>query len=97
MSVVAERLVEGGELADGAVDDIGSLRMVLREEVRFHRDTHGCGRVGELSKDRLASDHDDLIVIGNVRGGADEVLELLAGHGRGEKRSRVSRQIFQRS
>src|SRR6266545_1646612 len=97
VGVVAEGLVERRELADGAVNDIRALRMVQREKIRFHRDAHGRRGVGELSEDRLAADDDDLIVIGDIRGGADEVLELLAGHGRWEKRSRVSRQILQRS
>ncbi|HBL31257.1 MAG TPA: hypothetical protein DD490_30895 [Acidobacteria bacterium] len=89
--------MKGRQLADAAVDDIGTLRVVQREEVRFNRAAHGFRGLRELAQDRLASDDHDRIVICDDRGGADQVLELLAGHGVGANRSRVSRQIFQRS
>src|SRR6185436_10633362 len=97
LSVVAERLVEGGQLADAAVDDLGALGMVQGEEIRLDRKAHGLRGIRKLTQDRLAADDHDRVIGGNDRGGADEVLELLPVHGVCEKRSRVSRQIFQRS
>ena len=52
---------------------------------------------GELSEDGLAADDYNRVIFGNNAGSANEVLELFPSHGSCEKRSRVSRQICQRS
>lgn len=69
----------------------------LAREWMLERFPQGGRSVGKLTQDRLAADDDDRVVGGDDRGGADQVLELLPGHERAEKRSRVSRQIRQRS
>lgn len=49
------------------------------------------------TQERLAADDDDLVVSCDLRRGAEEVFQLLAGHGCREVLSRTSRQICQRS
>lgn len=97
LGVVAEGLVKGGEFADAAVDQVAAFGIVEREEIGFHGHPHRRRGVGELSQDRLAADHHDRVVGGDDRRRTNQVLELLAGHGREARRSRVSRQIAQRS
>ena len=97
LSVIAERLMEWGQLADAALDEIGALGMMQWKEAGLLGDTHGLRSVRELPQDCLAADDHDRIVVGDDRGSADEMLELVSGHGPCRKRSRVSRQIFQRS
>lgn len=94
---VAERLVERRQLTDAAIDEVGALRVIQREQVRFDRNAHGFRGTRKLAQDGLTADDDDRVVLGDHRGGADQVLELLPGHGVWAKRSRVSRQICQRS
>ncbi len=71
--------------------------MVQREEVGLYGNAHRGWSTGKLTQDGLTADDHDRIVGGDDSGGADEVLELVPGHDRREKASRVSRQIFQRS
>jgi hypothetical protein len=80
LRVVPVRVVEGRAFADGPVDEIGALRLVLRVDVRFHRDAQLRRRVGVLAEDSLTADDDDLVVVGDVRGSADDVLEIPPSH-----------------
>jgi hypothetical protein len=74
LRVVAVGRVEGRPLADGSVDEVRPVRLVLRIHVRL-RHAELRGRVGELSQDGLAADDDDLVVVGDVGGRPDDVLE----------------------
>ena len=70
-----------GELADRALDEVGTVRVVSRVEVDVGRDEQLGRCVGVPAQDRLAADHDDLGVSGDRRRRPDDVLELRPVHG----------------
>ena len=76
LGVVAVGVVEGRELADRALDELGPLGVVPGVDVDVRRDEQLGRRLRVAPEDRLASDHDDLGVAGNRRRGPDHVLEL---------------------
>lgn len=66
--------------ADGAVDLVRQLRRLQRIDVRLHRHREFRLRPRHGTEHRLAADDHELILVGHVRAGADDVLELLARH-----------------
>ena len=81
MGVVAKGLVEGGSFADRSLDRDGSVRVVSGEQVGVDRGEHHGRGVWVQAQDRLTSNDDDVVVVGEVGAGADQVLEMLAAHG----------------
>jgi hypothetical protein len=91
LRVVAERVVERGELADGSVHEAPPFGLVPRVHVGFHRSQHLGRRGGKLSEHRLAPQHHDLVVFGDRRRRPDDVLELVARHALRRSTSRRTR------
>ena len=79
VGIVAEGLMEGRQLTDRPVYEIGKFRLVLWKEVGLVGNKESRRRVRELPKHGLTADDDELVVVGDLRRGADDVLELLAG------------------
>lgn len=84
MGVVAIHLLERRVLTQRTVDHVRlrQIRVLGEEDVRLDR---GVRRLGQLvfvetAEDRLAAHHDDVIVVGNIRGRAQNVRQLLALH-----------------
>ena len=84
LGVDAELFVETRPFADRAIDLVGLtlVGVVKDRNVGFHR----ADRLGwesilrETSEDGLASDHEELALVRHSRGGAKDVLELVAPH-----------------
>jgi hypothetical protein len=72
--------MEGRPLPYRTVDEIRALRAVLRVDIRLGRYTELLRRVRILTEDGLAADDDDLIVVCNVRGSANYVLQIAPLH-----------------
>ena len=82
MGVIAKCLVEHRQLADGAVDEIGLGRSLARVDVGLNRHEQRIGGVRELAEDGLAADHDEVALVGNRGGCAEDVLKGGAIHRR---------------
>ena len=80
MGVVTEGTLEGRGLADGAIDQVGSLRMAAGKHIRLVRDQEFGRSVGELAQDRLAADDHNVVDGGDRSRRADDVLQLHACH-----------------
>jgi hypothetical protein len=74
--------VEAAVFADGAIDEHGSSRLVLGEQIHLVRLRELGRRVGILAENRLAPDYDDFIIISDIAGRSDGMLQLLTSHGR---------------
>jgi hypothetical protein len=68
--------VEGRSFADRPVDQVPRRRLVLRKDIRLDRHQERFGGLRELGENRLAADYDNLVVVCDIGGGPDEVLEL---------------------
>jgi len=95
LGVVPVGLVKRRTLADGTVDQVGSVRSVLGIDVRLDGDEKLFRRVRKASENRLASD-DDYLVVRDLRCRADNVLQIDAVHRARSIASRTSRQIRHR-
>ena len=62
------------------VDEIRQLRRVRCVEVGLHGHEQRFGRVRVLAEDGLAADDDEVLLPGHIGRGADDVLEVPAGH-----------------
>ena len=51
----------------------GSARIGAGKDVRFIRDEQLRRRTGKLAQDRLASDYDQILGVGDYAGGSDDV------------------------
>jgi hypothetical protein len=91
----ATHMATNPALPDRSVDELRSLRPVLRVDVGFGGDAELRGSVGVLAEDRLTPDDDDLVVVRDVCRGPDDVLQVAALHRLAC--SRTCRQIAQRS
>ena len=80
LRVVSERLVERRQLADAPIDQVRAVGVVAWVDVGLGGDEELGRRVGIRPEDGLTTHDDDLVVLGDRRGGADDVLELGAGH-----------------
>ena len=75
MGAVAKRLLEHRQLADGAVDEIGLGRSLARVGVGLNRHESCFGGVRELPEDGPAADHDEITLVGDRGGCAEDVLK----------------------
>ena len=91
---VAVCFVEGRELADGSVDQIGPLRMIPGVDIRLHRLQQLRTGRWKLPEQCLAPDNHDLPRACDSSRRANHVCELLPCHE--AIRSRTSRQIRRR-
>ena len=82
MGVVAKRLVEHRQLANGAVDEIGLGRSLARVDVGLNRHEQRIGSVRKLAEDGLAANHDEITFVGDRGGCAEDVLKGGAIHRR---------------
>jgi hypothetical protein len=80
LRVVAERLVKCGKLTDGPIDELPAFRFVLGIDVGFVGTQHLFGGIRKLRENGLTPDDNQLIVVGNSRRRADEVLEVSPLH-----------------
>lgn len=76
LRVIAVEFVERGTLADTPIDEVSKFGTVQGKQIRLgrHQERQRC--VGKLSKNRLAANHDDLGIVGDRSGSADQVLKL---------------------
>ena len=82
VSIVAERAVKQGNLADGAGNQIGFFRRVQRAHIGLAGNVERRRHRGKRPQNRLAAQHQNHGLIGDRTGGADDVLKLGARHGR---------------
>jgi len=69
-----------GALADAAVNEIRSLRVMQRIYVRFAGHEERWRRIRKLTEDRLTPYDNYLCVLGNSAGGSDQVFKLGTRH-----------------
>lgn len=82
VSILAERAVKQGNLADGAGNQIGFFRRVQRAHIGLAGNVERRRHRGKRPQNRLAAQHQNHGLIGDRTGGADDVLKLGARHGR---------------
>jgi hypothetical protein len=80
LGVVAELLMKVRAFTDGAIDEVGPLRAVARVEVGFHGRAQRDRCIRERPQHGLTADDDDLVVVGNGAGRANQVLKLGTRH-----------------
>ena len=72
--------MERRAFADGSVDEIRPSGFVLRIDVRLDGNAEYGGRIRVFAENGLAADDDNLVVIRDIRGGADDVFEIATPH-----------------
>ena len=77
MGVVAEGDVELRPAPERAVDEVRGQRITQRVDVDLQRLQHRLRRLLQATEDCLTADDDELVKAGHVRGGRDDMLELI--------------------
>ena len=68
--------MEERQLAHRAIDEVGEVGAVSRIDVDLVRDEQLRGRIGELPKDGLTTDHDEVALVRDRAGRAQNMLEI---------------------
>jgi hypothetical protein len=80
VGVIAERAMKRRILADAAIDQFAANGFVSRKDIRLFGHQQFVRRVGKLTENRLAPNHDDIPGVGNRACRADNMFQLSACH-----------------